>query len=91
MPRRCLDCPALIHKGSRCPVCARRYRQPSTLARQTKYRDKGRCVKCGRGGTPENPVEAHHIVPRALGGAQALANMVTLCKDCHKEAHRAGQ
>jgi 5-methylcytosine-specific restriction endonuclease McrA len=30
----------------------------------------------------------HHIIPRGAGGPDELANLVTLCSDCHDEAHR---
>lgn len=87
MKRKCLDCPALIGDGSRCPRCQERYRSGasrSTFARHVKARDGGRCRRCGAAGAN---LKAHHIVPLAEGGADTEANMVTLCERCHRIAH----
>ena len=32
--------------------------------------------------------EVHHRVPLYLGGNSQLDNLIVLCKDCHKEAHK---
>ena len=42
-----------------------------------------KCVNCGLTGC----IEFHHIVPVALGGTDALSNVVPLCYACHKAAH----
>jgi len=48
-------------------------------------RDKENCQLCGVG--PEfgslGKLEAHHIVPKAAGGANVATNMITLCTQCH--------
>jgi len=31
--------------------------------------------------------EAHHKIPRSLGGRDILDNLQTLCQSCHKEIH----
>lgn len=92
--RRCLDCRALITSGSRCAVHQRALerrrgqRRPSVARHQlpeaTKARDGYRCRRCG--GTVG--LEAHHIKARQDGGRDTLANMVTLCHQCHQEQHR---
>lgn len=42
-----------------------------------------KCVNCGS----DDAIEFHHIVPIALGGTDALTNVVPLCYKCHKAAH----
>ena len=44
-------------------------------------RDGGRCVLCG---SPYGLPEAHYI-PRSQGGLGIEENIVTLCRNCHRE------
>ena len=47
-------------------------------------RDGWRCQTCGKAGV----LEVHHVVALRDGGAPYdLANLVTLCRACHLEAH----
>lgn len=41
-------------------------------------RDGGRCILCGRRGSPNA-----HYISRAHGGMGVERNIVTLCWDCH--------
>lgn len=51
-----------------------------TIRRDVFYRDGYRCVQCGRAGR----LECDHIRPIKDGGARFdLANLQTLCRDCH--------
>jgi len=88
MVRRCLDCPALIPAGSRCPACDNRRRSGytrSTWARQVKRRANHTCEHCG---AREPTMYAHHIVPLSQGGAQdSPLNGQCLCKRCHEVIH----
>ena len=43
-------------------------------------RDKGRCIICGRPGLPEA-----HYLRRSQGGLGIEQNIVTLCRECHRE------
>jgi 5-methylcytosine-specific restriction endonuclease McrA len=43
-------------------------------------RDGGLCVYCGKPGNPEA-----HYVPRSQGGLGIEQNILTLCRDCHRE------
>lgn len=57
-------------------------------------RDDYQCQRCGCDVETGNRMsqqnaEIHHIIPRAAGGPDALENYVTLCRRCHKKAHRA--
>lgn len=59
--------------------------------RKARTRDKRLCQTCGALGT-----DVHHIVPfRWFDGdwqkANALANLVTLCKPCHRKADAVAQ
>lgn len=66
--------------------------------RQECYaRDNWTCrdcgVKCVSGSAakrhPGRRIQAHHIIPRRLGGGDELANLVTLCVSCHhRREHR---
>ena len=84
--RPCLDCGALIQRGSRCRRCTRERR--GTSAEQARYRKRvlkateGACARCG---TTEN-VEAHHLHPLADGGDKNGPG-VPLCCDCHNREH----
>jgi 5-methylcytosine-specific restriction endonuclease McrA len=58
----------------------RRWRQ---LRQAALDRADGRCEHCG---SPAH--DAHHIVPRALGGADTMDNLEALCSECHQAMHR---
>ena len=49
-------------------------------------RDEKRCRKCNRSGE-ESTLHLHHILPRYLGGKDNPRNLITLCEECHKDAH----
>ena len=57
------------------------------LVRRAAFtRDQYRCRKCGRPGA----LEAHHEPPLKRGGhPYDLSGIVTLCRGCHIEHHRA--
>ena len=60
------------------------WRQWARLRRRALDRDNWRCVRC------ESPLdlEVHHIQALADGGAALdLANVETLCRDCHIDQH----
>lgn len=42
-------------------------------------RDNGRCVYCRRPGLPEA-----HFIPRSKGGLGVPQNVLTLCRECHR-------
>lgn len=44
----------------------------------------GECAICGN---PEN-LEIHHVVPRAEGGTNDIANLLPLCHECHCAIHK---
>lgn len=43
----------------------------------------GECRRCGN----SKQLQVHHIVPIAFGGKSESENLVTLCEDCHQDAH----
>jgi hypothetical protein len=45
-------------------------------------RDKHTCRYCGAS-APDVKLTVDHVVPRALGGGDEPANLVTACKDCN--------
>ncbi len=58
---------------------------PPRVRAQVLARDRHRCSAPGCSAT--RFLEVHHVVPRARGGDNAAANLVTLCSRCHGHAH----
>ncbi|HEX9133534.1 MAG TPA: RNA-guided endonuclease IscB [Ktedonobacteraceae bacterium] len=48
-------------------------------------RDDYQCQQCGK---QHCHLEAHHLVYRQHGGKGTLANLLTLCGECHHKVHR---
>ena len=46
-----------------------------------------KCSECKRPSTKDNPVQRHHIIPKAKGGRNARIFYKILCKQCHKRKH----
>lgn len=55
-------------------------RLDENLRKATIIRDGNKCMECGK---TNCVLEAHHIVPRRLGGNDSIYNLITLCNDCH--------
>lgn len=53
---------------------------PAKVKERVFERDEGRCVICGKLGNPE----AHYIA-RSQSGLGIEQNIVTLCRDCHRD------
>lgn len=49
-------------------------------------RDGFRCVECG-GDLKADGAHVHHVLPRAAGGSDEPANLVSLCPMCHAAVH----
>ena len=56
------------------------------VQKKGRERDGGVCQICGNVHDPEG----HHLIDYQYGGAASVDNIVTLCRDCHKEIHRGG-
>ena len=74
-----------------------RGRDPYSL--RILYRDNFTCQHCGEFHAMKNeygiyiPIDdgnlnVHHIKPVSEGGGDEPENLITLCKNCHKEIHR---
>jgi len=50
----------------------------------------GRCIVCGQPLTPEGGWHRHHLRRRADGGGEALANLVLLHPNGHRQVHHQG-
>ena len=48
-------------------------------------RDKCQCQECLLSGIFTRASEVDHIIPKTLGGANALNNLRSLCYNCHLE------
>ena len=64
------------------------------------YRDNFTCQDCGEFHAlinehgmvlpvDDGQVDIHHILPVSEGGGDEPSNLITLCKKCHQERHRA--
>ena len=55
-------------------------------------RDDKQCQRCGTKVTVKDvdgvDFQLHHLIPFAAGGPNHPDNLVTLCNDCHTQAHR---
>ncbi len=54
-----------------------------SLRQQVLERDGWRCQRCSR----FSGLQVHHIQPRSHLGNDAEQNLITLCIECHKDAH----
>lgn len=50
---------------------------------KVRWRDKYECQKC----FGKDFLQIHHIIERKNGGTNALNNLITLCKECHRDLH----
>ena len=53
-------------------------------SKNIKALDKKRCAICGK----LEGLETHHIVPLSHGGRTVKANLIVLCKTCHRRKHK---
>lgn len=58
--------------------------QQENFKQAARARDDYKCQCCGKKGCR---LEVHHLLPRSRGGSDKLANLITLCSDCHHLAH----
>ena len=65
-------------------------------------RDNYTCQRCGtfhawinKNGIPcptnDGELDVHHIIPVSEGGDDNPDNLITLCRDCHKEVHKSNE
>jgi HNH endonuclease len=48
-------------------------------------RDRNQCQVCGRSARAVRAI--HHVIPVWPGGTDSMANLVTLCANCHRSVH----
>lgn len=58
--------------------------QQENFKQAARARDNYRCQCCGK---KDCRLEVHHLLPRSKGGSDKLANLITLCSECHHLAH----
>lgn len=58
--------------------------QQENFKQAARARDNYRCQCCGKN---DCRLEVHHLLPRSKGGSDKLANLITLCSECHHLAH----
>lgn len=59
----------------------------NTTQKSDKKKLGGVCEVCGHPGSRDNPVQRHHIIPKASGGRDSLIGLKLLCKKHHDKAH----
>lgn len=47
-------------------------------------RDRHLCIPCLAGGRPTPATQVDHIMPKAKGGTDDLANLQSICTPCHE-------
>lgn len=89
---RCADC----HTGHerqrdqrRGSPQARGYGSDWQRVSREQRRREPQCRHCGWPGSPENPLQADHIVPKEEAGRNDPSNLQTLCRDCHNRKSAA--
>lgn len=58
--------------------------QQENFKQAARARDGYKCQCCGK---KDCRLEVHHLLPRSRGGSDKLANLITLCSDCHHLTH----
>lgn len=62
------------------------------IALKRREIDQGRCQMCGSQGSPQAPLQCHHLDYHHIGeeseGDFIYTRLVTLCESCHKAVHR---
>lgn len=95
---RCRSCGA-TQAGAICAKCKARSRRDQsrrrgkTFYQSQQWRDlsaaciarDGACLSCDLSPRydPNTRLIAHHVIARKDGGSDNLANLITLCQDCH--------
>lgn len=64
---------------------------PKSVRAQVLERDEESCRNCGVSVTPNKEegisFALHHLIPFSAGGPDHPDNLITLCTDCHRDAH----
>src|SRR5262245_33449924 len=75
--------PVKHRMDQRTPESAEHWRAARALV---LARDRNTCQGCG-GACASGEADVHHLIPRASGGGDDPANLVTLCDGCHAAHH----
>ena len=57
------------------------------ISRKCKIRDNFRCTHCNKAESASNRLHVHHIISKSKNGRDDLANLRTLCENCHMLRH----
>jgi hypothetical protein len=79
---RAILCDTRVHR----PGQRNRATIAPSVRRAVLERDRHRCRGAGCGSA--RFLSVHHKVPRAAGGVNDPANLITLCGSCHRAVHR---
>ena len=92
----CPRCMHVVRSGQKC-VCgfggnstAERFGSGWSSVALRVVAEERHCRACGHPGSPDNPLTADHIVPRARGGGNDRANLQCLCRRCNSAKAAGG-
>lgn len=57
------------------------------ISAAVRKRDNNYCVPCARAGKYVKGKDVHHIISLRNGGTTTMANLMTVCDDCHNRRH----
>jgi HNH endonuclease len=60
------------------------------IRKLVRERDGNCCPGCGASGEWAK-LSVHHLLPASLGGTDDMANLVTVCSDCHSRYEQAAR
>jgi 5-methylcytosine-specific restriction protein A len=59
------------------------------LSKEVRQNNSWRCAKCFKSFKEDKArLHADHILPLSVGGSNSLANLQSLCYECHQAKHR---
>jgi 5-methylcytosine-specific restriction endonuclease McrA len=70
--------------NQRRPRLKLRSKDYALLCKQVLQRDNWRCQEC----SSMRNLQVHHMQFRSQLGDDVIDNLITLCVDCHRKAHR---
>ncbi len=69
--------------SKRRPKYSIQHQEAADLRLRVLQRDGWRCQQCGS----KMNLHVHHMIHLSQLGASSLANLITLCAECHQSAH----
>jgi 5-methylcytosine-specific restriction endonuclease McrA len=61
------------------------------ISKEFKADSPSFCAFCGHKGSPDNPLETDHIIPKSKKGKDIKANFRVLCRRCNRRRNKVGR